>query len=96
MPHTPGSWKADRTRHGATEWFVRGEDGNCLWDYGGFCDEPEARLIASAPDLLDALKECVTDPGAPAFDDDRDAAYRRLRAINEIARAAIAKATAGA
>lgn len=45
-------------------------------------------------ELLEALRECVTDPGAVAFQDDHEAAYRRLRAINELARAAIAKATA--
>lgn len=52
-----------------------------------------ARLIAAAPDLLEALEQCVTDPNAHCFaSDEKEAMYRRLRAINETARAAIAKA----
>jgi len=48
-------------------------------------------LAAAAPEMLEALRECVTDPGAHCFtaDDNREAMYRRLRAINEIARALI-------
>lgn len=51
-------------------------------------------LIAAAPDLLAALRECVTDDGARCLNDDPrgERARRRLYAINDIARAAIAKA----
>ena len=59
--------------------------------------EANARLIAAAPDLLAALEECVTDANCTAITT-CDVAYmiRRFKAINEIARAAIAKAKGGA
>lgn len=61
--------------------------------YGRGDDECEAnlRLIASAPALLAALEDCVTEPGAMAWNDG-ETAYRRLRAINESARSALSLA----
>ncbi len=53
--------------------------------------QANARLIAAAPDLLQALEECITNDGAPAWND-KMMAFRRLHAISDIARAAIAKA----
>lgn len=47
---------------------------------------------ASAPDLLEALQECVTESGARCWEE-HEGLYRRLRAVNDLARAAIAKAT---
>ena len=55
--------------------------------------ETDAALIAAAPELLNALKECATHDGAMA-ERSHDHALRRLVAINEIVRAAIEKATA--
>jgi len=58
--------------------------------------EEHARLIAAAPELLEALQECITDAGATCFKNGMNRATlmtRRLMAINDIARAAIAKAT---
>ena len=52
-------------------------------------------LFKAAPDLYDALAECVSEPGAMCWDDP-EAAYRRLRAINDLARAALARAKGGA
>jgi hypothetical protein len=53
-----------------------------------------AQLIAAAPDLLEALQECITEEGAACLA--RDDAYqmrKRLYTINTLARVAIAKAT---
>ena len=55
-------------------------------------DWDNCQLIAAAPAMLAALMMCETDEGAAAFGS-RDYAERRLRAINEIVREAIAKAT---
>lgn len=54
-----------------------------------------ARLIAAAPDMLAALQECITEDGANclAYGTDTPKLRARLRAINETARAAIAKST---
>jgi hypothetical protein len=56
-------------------------------------DEPNARLIASAPDLYAALEECFTQPFAHCLvHEDKDALYRRICAINDVVRAVLAKA----
>ena len=58
--------------------------------------EANALLIAAAPDLLEALRECITDPGAVCFvrrDMHPEYMDRRLNYISDQARAAIAKAT---
>jgi len=52
-----------------------------------------AQLVAAAPDLLAALRECITDDGALAMQYDRNhPAARRMREINRVAQAAIDKA----
>ena len=55
--------------------------------------DAEMRLIAAAPNLLAALEDCLTDDGAAA-ERSHTLACKRLAAINEIARAAIAIAKA--
>lgn len=55
----------------------------------------DAPLLCSAPELLEALKECITSEGAACFSDMKSNPQRmqiRLHAISDIARAAIAKA----
>ena len=55
-----------------------------------------ALLISAAPDVLEALRECITDPGAVCFvrrDMHPEYMDRRLNYISDLARAAIAKAT---
>ena len=53
----------------------------------------DLRLIAAAPDLLQALWDCMTKEGAVARKDaDPQKLVRRLNAIDDICRAAIAKA----
>lgn len=88
MKHTPGPWVVDpAVRQGFTvyapkEGFIVGtqdEEGR----YGAIESEANARLIAAAPDLLDALLMVLDDPNAL---DGRPRTY-------EYVRAAIAKAT---
>lgn len=90
--HTPGPWFATRPEHAHGWWIVStDQDGdNCVDDSGdGGFEEANARLIAAAPDMLDALKilvnadyETVTQEGKPCIP------LQRLY----IAMAAIAKA----
>lgn len=56
--------------------------------------EAHAKLIAAAPELLEALCQCVTEDGATAWKSAQFAG-QRIEAISHIARAAIAKATEG-
>ena len=78
------------------KWIVKGDEVGYISDhddqsFGMFCpvsvvyDEEYARLIAAAPDLLEALLQIE---GLALADEPRD-----LPTIAEIARAAIAKAT---
>lgn len=65
--HTPGPWSADKATYhnGYVEHFVR-RDGDAIAIVGDVTD-PEtrlpskvnARLIAAAPDLLEALKDAL-------------------------------------
>ena len=55
-----------------------------------------AKALEAFPDLLEALRECITDPGAVCFvrrDMHPEYMDRRLNYISDQARAAIAKAT---
>lgn len=55
-----------------------------------------ANALTAAPDLLEALRECITDQGAVCFvrrDMHPEYMDRRLNYISDLARAAIAKAT---
>jgi hypothetical protein len=57
----------------------------------------EVQLLELVPELLAALQECITEEGATCFarrDTHPEYMDRRLNYISEIARAAIAKATA--
>ena len=61
--------------------------------------EANARLIASAPELLAALQECITEEGATCFahkDTHPEYMERRINYITNLARAAIANAEGGA
>lgn len=51
-------------------------------------------LIAMVPELIEALRRCITEPGAYAYagHDRQNAMGRRLMAINETAKQAVRKA----
>ena len=95
--HTPGPWKITEDDYGHEHWFGGAGEGQiCVngWVNGGCKKYPSkwrklqanARLIAAAPELLEALKLI-----ANAENSALDLAY-----CKGIARAAIAKATGGA
>jgi hypothetical protein len=100
--HTPGPWEwtgnaLDQKENPYKE--VIGTDVHC----GGYClggqwsphiSDADKALIAAAPDLLAALEQCITEEGAHCLQHQGTprAMSNRLRSINDIARAAIAKA----
>lgn len=64
--HTPGPWRVVRDRNGAATMILssqKDEDGDELpvidYEHGGYtyAYEANARLIAAAPDMYEALKE---------------------------------------
>ena len=94
---TPGPWVVERSseKSGWSGISVRAPSGAYLANLVFQLTENEranARLIAAAPALLEALRECVTDnPGAACYNTGKKT--RRLEAINDIVRAAIKAAT---
>jgi hypothetical protein len=91
--HTPAPWIADKCRYGFAVYayksgdaVVRTEDAEGR--YGAIENEADARLIASAPELLSVA--LAVDDLAERIDHEPDSALGELVAR---ARAAIAKAT---
>ena len=83
--HTPGPWEA-REHSDGSHWFVDWDGG---WTAGDELSEANARLIAAAPDLLNALEESLVVISFSDFHEDQvPAANEVMRRI----RAAIAKA----
>lgn len=101
--HTPGPWKLDPSFDPITNIFQQIAGGGffvATVTHGNAKGREEreanARLIAAAPDLLAALELCITSEGAACFSDMNshpEYMQRRLYAISDLARAAIAKAT---
>ena len=85
MSYTPEPWRLERDYNGVPE-FVFGGD-TCVCDFGIEAPKPEdARLIAAAPELYEALEAAymVLKPQKSRFKDYVDAVT--------LARAALAKA----
>lgn len=96
--HTPGPWKAE----GWKGIVVNDSNGHTLALAPGCSYSIEemaanARLIAAAPDLLEALQNVIASTALPsAWSDDISEAQwqrQRLDECRDFARAAIAKAT---
>lgn len=97
--HTPGPWKAGPVfQETGKAIFFTDENKPGKWqrrldDKSGVFSEANARLIAAAPELLDALRDALlvlSDSGLTSkYASVRD---KRTDAVND-ARAAIAKAT---
>jgi hypothetical protein len=88
--HTPGPWRAARQNPSPTtgEWMIAGGKPGYLAevrDCGSGDVGANARLIAAAPDLLEALQWAIDQ-----LPDDLDLDHREAMAT---ARAAIARAT---
>lgn len=89
--HTPGPWKATKDPHGASGDYCIGMATDVARiDRVAVCSERDARLIAAAPEMLEALQRLSAQctrlrlPGQPETD------------AEKTARAVIAKATGGA
>lgn len=71
--HTPGPWRYE-INPDCTEFRVRAQEGDVLGGCGccgsPWCGEEDARLIAAAPELLEALKGVlrVADRKTDEFD----------------------------
>lgn len=103
--HTPGPWAVAPSISGQRYYVysVKGFPGHhCIVEgpnYGiaDVAGETEqecranAHLIALAPELEEALRECITEPGSAGMQDGLGRMRRRLLAINDTARAVLAK-----
>lgn len=102
VQHTPGPWIYEYDEGKAygeiltldySQIIASVDESRALDCYRDARGKANGRLIAAAPDLLEALSECITEDGAASIESKRlDYAVRRLLTITEIARAAIAKA----
>ena len=107
MRHTPGPWKAEGDEFYTTAGrvYIEGPNGwkdqpiaNCDWDLGLEENEANARLIAAAPEMLEAakkLQDCtgITPNGMVVVIGGRNHDYNQAM---KLLRTAIAKAEGGA
>jgi hypothetical protein len=102
--HTPGPWEARQDLDDGT-WLVFGPDGLSVADCGapwGSKDfhQPNARLIAAAPEMLAAAQSLINglDTGLVRFDTDADETLENTMAGLRVAvaKATVPKATGGA
>ena len=97
--HTEGPWEVERVNKADLRITAPSRHIAKLVRYGSAVEQNmdfgNAALIAAAPDMLEALKECVTQEGAFCFARDSKEYIKRLNAITEIAEAAINKAKGG-
>ena len=91
--HTPGPWKASYDRYERKHSFV-GDGmwfGKISWTVTSDRNEADARLIAAAPELLDALQH-LSDVYEHIWVKMSDGEMAIVRGAWEVAAAAIAKA----
>ena len=103
MKHTPGPWIVDNNADGRKGLTVRGgitvpgasgpvsicQVNKTLRDYDEY--NANAVAIAATPDLIEALLDCITTPGALA-ERSHEYAMRRLETISRTAREALERA----
>lgn len=85
---TPGPWRVSDENHTRVQAGQLHIAETCGMDRDN--TDANARLIAAAPDLFAALEECITDDNSCCMNTGQR--ERRLKAIDAIARAALAKA----
>ena len=93
--HTPGPWCIKDHRNVGEGFSITNAvaDGPFYDGIASLADvEADARLIAAAPELLEALRE-LTDDVADRFDLDSPSANPGIKSTVAAARAAVAKAT---
>lgn len=83
--HTPGPWHYERGRDKVHPFYVIGDD----FDLARCANEADARLIAAAPELLEAINEVLRC--ADGYIGNQD--MMRASWVAEILRPALAKAT---
>ena len=93
--HTPGPWQYSPGYDPHNQAQIYGENGKTLAITYSDEGSANAQLIAAAPALLEALRECITEPGAACWKK-REYAEKRIRYIDQMARAAISQAEGGA
>ncbi len=107
MKHTKGTWQVSNLETAETVFYIGGETGaiGSVWNKGGGEGEANAKLVASSPDLLEALQTFVDsidlivqgqkDGDLP--DNDKYSAYKRIQEslTYQTAKQAISKATKG-
>ena len=94
--HAPGPWKVTKNSHG---WFLKTKDGCIIGGVNRYPEtallasqcEPNARLIAAAPEILEALVAMVVYANKTAETDQDDFSPEGKAAFTK-ARGAIAKA----
>lgn len=93
--HTPGPWRIWRHMDPAEPRKIIGlsDDGICTLDEYNTNDAANARLIAAAPELLQALQACEDYLVARFGDDNWDGSTERPFALHNQIVTAIAKAT---
>lgn len=96
--HTPGPWKVyERVSNHDSDSWIKGPDGEQIASGIGHEDEPQqlanARLIAAAPELLEALQDLVGWGGLATLLDEGIRASVKGDRVWVNARAVIAKAT---
>lgn len=101
--HTPGPWEVDRYPDGRAlvfcAKFENSHYGDWIADISGIADggskqKANARLIAAAPELLEALEACVTQLLLHGWNDPADGLKSCAALVK--ARAALAKAKGAA
>lgn len=95
--HTPGPWSftvSAESGGNPSAWNIIAPCGGVVAETGSGTDDANARLIAAAPELLEALVEMlIANHGLPANENDEHDPVRACAVVQ--ARAAIAKATGG-